>query len=178
MRRRTLLTLVTIGALLVLVASAVFGVRFWRSNGEHAPEAGQTPDGLVPLRSNQTGATILLSGVLTKESFKLGSVQVVGSRLAGKSSDPDQFRAAVLDPNGRTIDTVKMWSPLLRFVWNKRGHDEAWTFKKRKVHLAIPASRKAQFVILRWPGGKAIGRIRVDHQVRAFCAAAPDNPSC
>jgi hypothetical protein len=143
------------------------------------PAVQEPSDGLIPVASSGDGATLVLSGVLTRETFTLESLRVVASRLAGRSSDPDQFRVMLLGPSGRELGTVTMWSPLTQFEWDMANeHEVARTWDKRRVDIPIPASVDLQTVVLGWPAGKVIARFEVGDKIREFCSRTPDNPAC
>ena len=90
-----------------------------------APAAEEfTTEGLVSLESAGDGATLIVTGWLSREKFELKDVRIAGSRLAGKSSDPDQFRVTLIDLVGREIGIVSMWSPLLSLQWDAEGLKE------------------------------------------------------
>ncbi len=177
MRRRPLLTFAALGAVLVVVAASVLAV-YLRRDEDDRSDANGSRVGLVPLASNGSGATVVLSGALTEKAFKVEAVRVEGSRLAGKSSDPDQFRATLLDSAGRELETIRMWSPLLRLVWNAEGRHEPVTLAKRRVRIPVPVSTSLESVVLSWTGGRRVARVSVGDEVREFCAGAPANPAC
>lgn len=134
---------------------------------------------LVPYDSGASGASLIVSGVLTHESFKPRSIRVIGWRLAGKSSDPDQFRVQLLDPLGRELGVQKMWSPLLRFVWNAEGEREAvQELDNRDVQISVPVSILVNQIVLSWPNGREVARIKVGGEIRTFCLQTPENPAC
>ncbi len=135
--------------------------------------------GLISLQPAGDGATLVLSGVLTRESFKLKSMHVEGSRLAGKGSDPDQFRATLLGASGQELEVVKMWSPLLRFEWDPEGqHESARTLDKHSVEISIPASTLLDQVVLSWADGKEVAHVKVGPEIRRFCKRSPQNAAC
>jgi hypothetical protein len=104
---------------------------------------------------------------------------VVGSRLASKASDPDQFRATLLGPEGKELGTIKMWSPLLRLEWDaERQHESARRLDRRRVEIPVPASILLQEVVLNWPDGKTVARVNVRAQIQRFCGSSPANPAC
>src|SRR5678815_4097441 len=90
-------------------------------------------DGLMPFDETGDGATVVVTGLLTPKSFKLESVRVVGARPAGRSADPDQFRALLLDASGNKLEVVKMWSPLLAFQWDEEGQHESANQSSERV---------------------------------------------
>ena len=177
MRRRGLLALSALCVLSAVVFAVVSVLVSDESGG--ATTQTQSQSGFVSLESNGAGATAVLSGALTRKSFETESVRVVGSRLAGRSSDPDQFRATVLDSDGDEIETVRMWSPLLRLEWDRKGSRHGETFLKRaQVHISVPVSNSAARVVLGWPGGREVAQVEIGREVRSFCARASDNPAC
>jgi hypothetical protein len=162
--------------LLTACMAALFLGGFTNGN---PPRAAEPLEGRVPLQSTGSGATVILSGTLTRPSFKLKSVRVVGSRLASKSSDPDQFRATLLGARGKELETVKMWSPLLRFDWDEEGKREsARKLDGRSVEISVPASILLQEVVLSWTDGKQVARVNVRSQIQRFCKDTPLNPAC
>lgn len=144
------------------------------------PHVAEEPtDGLIPLAGSGDGATLVLSGVLTREAFALDSIGVFASRLAGRSSDPDQFRAVLLSKDGMELGVVKMWSPLTQFQWDPAGaHEALHRFDTRRVEIPLPVSIDLQTVALTWPKGAAVARVEVGQAIRQFCSIAPDNPAC
>jgi hypothetical protein len=176
MRRRPVLIVAGLAGLLALTTALVaILLRGW----DDEPSRGDASrSGLVSLRSNGSGATLVLSGLVTPDTFKVQSVRVEASRPAGRSSDPDQFRATLLDSDGREIDIVRMWSPLTRLAWSNDGKHQLETLTARPVDLSIPASAGLDVVVLGWTNGKEVARISVGREVRAFCASAPQNPAC
>lgn len=168
MRRQWLLTFSVLGVIAGGCASL-----------PRSPETVPAPEGTVPLAASGSGATVVITGSLSREDFALKSVRVVGSRLASRSSDPDQFRAQLLDVTGREIETVRMWSPLLSLEWNREGTQEsAHILTRRDVEISVPASIGMQAVILSWPGDNALARVNVSRQVAKFCLQKPGNPAC
>jgi hypothetical protein len=152
-----------------------------------APPPGNPPaepvastEGLVSLDSSGTGATLWITGYLNRERFELKAVRVVGSRLAGKSSDPDQFRATLLDAKGNKLGLVKMWSPLLSLQWDPEGlHETAQDLAERNVVIQVPATLALNQVVFTWPGGKSeAGRVQLRDEIVAFCKEFPANPAC
>ena len=149
-----------------------------------APPPGEpgsvSTEGLVSLDSAGNGATLLITGYLSRERFELKDVRVVGSRLAGKSSDPDQFRATLLDVNGKQIGLVKMWSPLLSLEWDPEGlHESAQSLAQRNVVIQVPATLTLSQVVFSWPEGKyEVGRVQLRDEMLTFCKQFPANPAC
>jgi hypothetical protein len=136
-------------------------------------------DGLVSVNSSGDGITLILLGTLSRETFLLDSVEVVGSRLAGRSSDPDQFRVLLLGLDGQAIDTIAMWSPLTQFEWDINSEQETlYAFTERKVDIPIPVSIDVEIVILSWPDEPEIANIQVGNYIRKFCDQTPENPAC
>lgn len=143
------------------------------------PTLAEGEPGMRPLGNSGSGATLILSGILTRESFKLTSMRVVGSRLAGKSSDPDQFRVTLLNVAGQELETVRMWSPLLRLDWDSTDkHETATTLAQRAVNISVPASIALNQVVLGWPDGKKVATIKVGPEIYRFCLQSPQNPAC
>jgi len=166
MRYRPLLTI----PLLALVVGAC------TSNPTHENVAS---DGLVSLESAGGGATVIVSGTLTRESFTRASVRVVGSRSAAKSSDPDQFRATLYDKQGRSLQIIKMWSPLLRLEWDKTlKHESIVTVQQRVVAISLPITIFVEQIEFSWPDGARIATVQVGPAVKRFCQSASQNPSC
>jgi hypothetical protein len=146
-----------------------------------APAAEEfTSEGLVSLESAGDGATLIVTGWLSREKFELKAVRIAGSRLAGKSSDPDQFRATLIDIAGRELSTVKMWSPLLSLQWDSEGLKEsAQGFNDRMVEIRIPVSLTLNEVVFSWPETKyEVARLSVRAEVERFCKEYADNPAC
>ena len=156
--------------------------------------ADEKLEGLMPYESN-AGATVILTGLLTQDSFEFESMRVVGSQLAGRPADPDQFRVALFDADGRLLDVMKTWSPLLTFVWDvidessdedrREGGKEQQKLKESAIYLsegfveiAVPASLTLETVGLSWPEGKEITRIAVGEEVRRFCERTRGNAAC
>jgi len=136
-------------------------------------------DGLVSLGSAGGGATVIVSGTLTRESFTRVSVRVVGSRSAEKSSDPDQFRATLYDQQGKRLQSIKMWSPLLRLAWDKAlKHESVVTVQQRVVAISLPVTIFVEQIEFSWPDGTRIATVRVGPAVKRFCQRASQNPSC
>lgn len=136
-------------------------------------------DGLMSFEETDNGATVVMTGLLTPKYFKLDSVRVVASHPAGRTGDPDQFRALLLDASGNKLELVKMWSPLLEFQWDAEGqHESASQQSERLVDIAIPASLTLERVSLSWPGAKPMAVVEVGEYVRRFCDARPENPAC
>ena len=132
------------------------------------PAAEELLEGMMPIETGD-GATLIMTGYLSRERFELKEIRIVGSRLASRSSDPDQFRATLLDVEGRMIGAVKMWSPLLTFVWDHEGlHESAESSDHRVVDIQVPATIAIDRVILSWPQGMNEGKYegRVRRQVR------------
>jgi hypothetical protein len=127
-------------------------------------------DGLMPYEPGD-GITAIVRGLLSKESFKLESVRIVGARLGGRAADPDQFRVMLLDAEGRQIGLVTTWSPLLTFEWN--GEKESATESpQRVVDILFPASLGLESVALGWTEGREVARVSVGEEIRKFCEAA------
>jgi len=162
MRRRWLLA-ITLGAL-----------------GEiSCPVKRESTEGLIPIDSSGGGATLVASGVLTPNTFVLESLRVVGSPMASRSTDPDQFRVTLQDAHGRELETVRMWSPLSRFQWDEpRQNETVRTLEKRRLDIPIAASLDLEYVVLSWPDGKVVARLNVRQAIRDFCAKTPANPAC
>lgn len=137
-------------------------------------------EGLVSLASAGDGATVIVTGWMSREKFELKELRISGSRLAGKSSDPDQFRAILLDAAGRQIGVVKMWSPLLSLEWDWEGQQEsAMDLAERAVEIHVPASLTLDQVIFSWPESKyEVGRVSVGDEIARFCKEMPANPAC
>jgi len=146
-----------------------------------APAAeGFSTEGMVSRESVGDGATLIVTGWLTQERFELKDVRIAGSRLAGRASDPDQFRVTLLDIKGREFDIVRMWSPLLSLQWDAEGLNEtAQSFDGRVVEIQIPASSTLNEVVFSWPDRKyEVGRVKVGAAIEGFCKEMPDNPAC
>jgi hypothetical protein len=137
-------------------------------------------EGLVSLESAGDGATLIVTGWLSKEKFELKEMRIAGSRLAGKTGDPDQFRMVLLDREGQKLGVVKTWSPLLSLQWDEEGMKEsAQGFYDRTVEILIPASLGLSQVAFSWAGSKyEVGRIEVGELVYGFCKERPENPAC
>ena len=137
-------------------------------------------EGLVSLESAGDGATLIVTGWLSREKFEMKEVRIAGSRLAGRSNDPDQFRVTLVDIAGREFGMVKMWSPLLSLQWDAEGLKEsAQGFNDRIVEIQIPVSWTLNEVVLSWPEGKyEVGRVSVRAEIERFCKEMPDNPAC
>jgi hypothetical protein len=136
-------------------------------------------DGLISASASGDGATLILTGMLSRETFLLYSADVVGSRLAGRSSDPDQFRAILLGPDGQELETIAMWSPLDQFQWDVNNeHETRYTFTSREVDILVPISSDVETVILSWPEAPEIARIEVGDIIHKFCDQFPQNPAC
>lgn len=157
--------------------------------------AEQPLEGMMPIETGD-GATLIMTGYLSRERFELKEIRIVGSRLASRSSDPDQFRATLLDVEGRVIGAVKMWSPLLTFAWDLEGlHESAESSDHRVVDIQVPATIAIDRVILSWPQGMSEGKYEGKYEVRydgkyevanlsvareigQFCELSPQNPAC
>jgi hypothetical protein len=176
-RRRPLLTLSAVGLAVVALAAAVLVVVL-RGNDDAASGVQGRRDGLVSVQANGSGATVVVSGRLTERSFTVESVVVDGSRVAGRSSDPDQFRATLLDADGRELETIRTWSPLLRLGWSGEGQHRRAVLPERMVQISVPLSPSLESVRLHWPDGRTIARVAVGDVVRDFCAVTPANPAC
>lgn len=162
------------GGLLVGLLAVVLG-----AGPGIAPAAEQPLEGMMPIETGD-GATLILTGYLSRERFELKEIRIVGSRLASRSSDPDQFRATLLDVEGRMIGAVKMWSPLLTFVWDLEGlHESAESSDPRVVDIQVPATIAIDRVILSWPHGKyEVANLSVAEEMGQFCKFSPQNPAC
>jgi hypothetical protein len=155
------------------------------------PAAEEPLEGMMPIETGD-GATLILTGYLSREKFELKEIRIVGSRLASRSSDPDQFRATLLDVEGRMIGAVKMWSPLLTFVWDLEGlHESAESSDHRVVDIQVPATIAIDRVILSWPQGMneemnegkydgkyEVASLSVAEEIGQFCKLSPRNPAC
>jgi hypothetical protein len=155
--------------------------------------ADETLEGLLPYESN-AGATVILTGLLTQKAFKFESMRVVGSRLAGRPADPDQFRISQFNAEGKLLDVMKTWSPLLSFEWDvveakersEEGHaheepslkETAHDHSERHVEITVPASIALETVALSWPEGREIARIKVGEEIRRFCERTRGNAAC
>lgn len=135
--------------------------------------------GTVPLAASGDGVTLLLHGVLSRERFVVASVEVVGSRLASRSPDPDMFRVVRYSADGTALDTVHSWSPLDTLEWDEAGRRERRvTAAEAKVTIPVPARLGVAAVEAQWPGGPGLGRIEVAAALERFCASSPHNPGC
>lgn len=149
-----------------------------------SPDIDQTPKlsidaGTVPLTSSGDGITLLLRGVLNRERFALEQVEAVGSRLASRSPDPDQFRIVRYNSTGEVLDTVHLWSPLDRFEWDSAGQRERRvSVVEARVEIPVPVYIGVAGIELQWPGGARLGRIDVSSALQTFCAKSPVNPGC
>lgn len=166
------------GGLLVGLLAVVLGA------GPGIATAAEQPlEGMMPIETGD-GATLILTGYLSRDKFELKEIRIVGSRLASRSSDPDQFRATLLDVEGRMIGAVKMWSPLLTFAWDLEGlHESAESSDYRVVDIQVPATIAIDRVILSWPHGKYEGKyevanVSVAEKIGQFCKFSPQNPAC
>lgn len=170
------------GRLLVGLVAVVLG-----AGPGIVPAAEQPLEGMMPIETGD-GATLIMTGYLSRERFELKEIRIVGSRLASRSSDPDQFRATLLDVEGRMIGAVKMWSPLLTFVWDIEGlHESAESSDHRVVDIQVPATIAIDRVILSWPRGMNEGKydgkyevanLSVAEEIGQFCKLSPQNPAC
>lgn len=176
MRFGRLLSFVIAGLLVGCVGT------FTRTN--QGPDADQTTKipinaGTVPLTSSGDGITLLLRGMLSRERFALEQVETVGSRLASRSPDPDQFRIARYSSTGEMLDMMHLWSPLDRFEWDSEGQRERRvSVVEARVEIPVPAHIGVAGIELQWPDGARLGRIDVSSALQTFCAKAPVNPGC
>ena len=145
-----------------------------------AAEEEFSTEGMVSLESAGDGATVIMTGWLTREKFELKDVRISGSRLTGKSSDPDQFRATMIDTAGRELGVLRTWSPLLTLEWDmERQNENARNLDERTVEILVPASLTLNEVVLSWPDGKyEVARISVGDAIAIFCKESPANPAC
>lgn len=148
--------------------------------GASAGEEEISTEGLLSLESAGDGATVIVTGWLTREKFELKDVQISASRLAGSSTDPDQFRATMIDTSGRELGVLKMWSPLVTLEWDmERLQENARSLDDRTVQIRIPASLTLNEVVLSWPDGKyEVARVSVGDAIASFCKQMPANPAC
>ena len=147
--------------------------------GAHAAPPAESMEGMVSLESSGDGATLLVTGVLTASSFEFQAMRVVGSRLAGRTSDPDQLRVYLFDARGGKLGVLKTWSPLLQFQWDIEGvRESALNLEKAVVIIQIPATLTLAEISLRWPQGKEMIRLDVRDAIRSFCELMPKNPAC
>ena len=145
-----------------------------------AAEEEFSTEGTVSLDSAGDGATVILTGWLSRKKFEIKDVRISGSRLAGKSSDPDQFRATMIDTVGRQLGVVKMWSPLFAVEWDMEGLQEnARSLDERVVQIRVPASLTLNEIVLSWPDDKyEVGRVFVGDAIADSCKQVPANPAC